>query len=141
MGKGFEHLSWMPTQEVKTCSWHVTYKAEALGHRLGLSNRWITFHGHWLRPTHLCFHGSFKDMEAVPTIQRLKEHGKNGIICASAGNTLDKNAFLWSFRHTRIVVDGKDHGHVPDMDAIMRVVEKRYDSSLWKMATTMMQKP
>ncbi len=26
-------------------------------------------------------------MEAVPTIQRLKDHGCNGVICASAGNT------------------------------------------------------
>ena len=31
--------------------------------------------------------GAFKDMEAVPTIQRMRDHGCKGIICASAGNT------------------------------------------------------
>ena len=113
-GQGvWKYLSWMPTQEVNDyAAGTVTYKAEALGHRLGLSNLWITFHGYWPEKGGLCPTGSFKDMEAVPTIQRLKEHGKNGIICASAGNTARAFTHFCGLSDTPlIVVVGKDHGH------------------------------
>ncbi|MEC7254710.1 MAG: cysteate synthase [Candidatus Thermoplasmatota archaeon] len=113
-GQGvWKYLSWLPTQEVNDyAAGTVTYKAEALGHRLGLSNLWITFHGYWPEKGGLCPTGSFKDMEAVPTIQRLKEHGKKGIICASAGNTARAFTHFCGLSDTPlIVVVGKDHGH------------------------------
>ena len=43
-----------------------------LGEHLGFSNLWIAFHGYWPEKGGLCPTGSFKDMEAVPTLQRMK---------------------------------------------------------------------
>ena len=65
----------------------ITYHAEELGEKFGLSNLWVAFHGYWPEKDALCPTGSFKDMEAVPTIQRMKDHSCKGMICASAGNT------------------------------------------------------
>jgi len=87
-----------------------TYKAEALGDALGLSNLWVTFHGHWPERGGLCPTGSFKDMEAVPTIQRLSDHDGQGLICASAGNTARAFTHFCGASNTPlIVVVGKDH--------------------------------
>jgi cysteate synthase len=52
-----------------------------------MTNLWVTFHGYWPEKGAMCPTGSFKDMEAVPTIQRLHDHDCKGLICASAGNT------------------------------------------------------
>ena len=84
----WKYLSWIPTSKANDyVAGTVTYKADALGEAMGLSNLWVTFHGHWPEKGGLCPTGSFKDMEAVPTIQRMHDHGCTGLICASAGNT------------------------------------------------------
>ena len=44
----WKYLSWIPTS--KANEYHagtVTYKADALGEALGLSNLWVSFHGYW----------------------------------------------------------------------------------------------
>ena len=109
----WKYLDWIPTSTSNDyVAGTTTYKAEALGEALGMSNLWVTFHGYWPEKGAMCPTGSFKDMEAVPTIQRLHDHGCKGLICASAGNTAR------SFTHfcgladmPLIVVVGKDHGH------------------------------
>ncbi|MCU0638149.1 MAG: cysteate synthase [Methanothrix sp.] len=66
----------------------VTYRSRALAEELGLDNLFISFNGFWPeRGAHLptC---SFKDLEAAPTIERLKERGEGStLVLASAGNT------------------------------------------------------
>ena len=87
-----------------------TYKAEELGMALGMSNLWVTFHGYWPEKRGLCPTGSFKDMEAVPTLMRLKEKGCKGLICASAGNTARAFSYFCGLDNfPLIVVVGKDH--------------------------------
>ena len=84
----WKYIDWLPvSKSTKHNAGTVTYKSEGLARKLGLSNLWITYHGYWPERGGLCPTGAFKDMEAVPTIQRLKDHGCNGVICASAGNT------------------------------------------------------
>ena len=84
----WKYLDWLPvSKSTKHNAGTVTYKSEGLARKLGLSNLWITYHGYWPERKGLCPTGAFKDMEAVPTIQRLRDHGCNGVICASAGNT------------------------------------------------------
>jgi len=84
----WKYSNWLPTNGIsEQIAGTVTYHAEELGERLGLSNLWIAFHGFWPEKGALCPTGSFKDMEAVPTIQRMKDHSCKGMICASAGNT------------------------------------------------------
>ena len=109
----WKYLSWMPVSQANDyVAGTVTYKADALGERLGLTNLWVTFHGYWPEKGGLCPTGSFKDMEAVPTIQRLRDHGEKGIICASAGNTARAFTHFCGVSDTPlIVVVGKDHGN------------------------------
>lgn len=84
----WRYIDWLPvSKSTKHNAGTVTYKSEALARKLGLSNLWITYHGYWPERGGLCPTGAFKDMEAVPTIQRLRDHGCSGVICASAGNT------------------------------------------------------
>ena len=84
----WKYIDWLPvSKSTKHNAGTVTYKSEGLARKLGLSNLWITYHGYWPERGGLCPTGAFKDMEAVPTIQRLRDHGCNGVICASAGNT------------------------------------------------------
>ena len=81
----WKYLSWLPVSKANAyVAGTVTYRAEALGEAMGLSNLWITYHGYWPEKGGLCPTGSFKDMEAVPTIQRMHDHGCQGLICASA---------------------------------------------------------
>ena len=84
----WRYFDWLPAREISSqTAGTVTYQAKELGEKIGLSNLWVAFHGYWPEKNGLCPTGSFKDMEAVPTIQRMKDHSCKGIICASAGNT------------------------------------------------------
>ena len=109
----WKYLDWIPTSTSNEyVAGTTTYKAEALGKSLGMSNLWVTFHGYWPEKGGMCPTGSFKDMEAVPTIQRLHDHGCKGLICASAGNTARGfTHFCGLADMPLIVVVGKDHGH------------------------------
>ena len=109
----WKYLDWIPTSTSNEyVAGTTTYKAEALGEALGMSNLWVTFHGYWPEKGGMCPTGSFKDMEAVPTIQRLHDHGCTGLICASAGNTARGfTHFCGLAGMPLIVVVGKDHGH------------------------------
>ena len=86
------------------------YKAEALGKSLGLEELWVAFHGYWPERNGMCKTGSFKDLEAVPTIQRLVDHECSGIICASAGNTARAFTYHCGISNMPlIVVVGHEH--------------------------------
>jgi len=102
---------WLPVSQAnELVAGTLTYKAEALGEALGLSNLWVTFHGYWPEKGGLCPTGSFKDLEAVPTIQRLRDHGITGVICASAGNTARAFAHYCGLTDTPlIVIVGEEH--------------------------------
>tara|TARA_Y100000766_G_scaffold20250_1_gene14157 strand:+ start:315 stop:1559 length:1245 start_codon:yes stop_codon:yes gene_type:complete len=108
----WKYIDWIPTSTSNEyVAGTVTYKAEALGEALGMSDLWVTFHGYWPEKGAMCPTGSFKDMEAVPTIQRLHDHGCKGLICASAGNTARGFAHFCGLDDMPlIVVVGKDHG-------------------------------
>jgi cysteate synthase len=65
----------------------VTYKSEVFARELGLSHLYITFNGFWPErdaDTRTC---SFKELEAVPTMQRAAEKKSGILVVASAGNT------------------------------------------------------
>ncbi|MBO6575962.1 MAG: cysteate synthase [Rhodothermales bacterium] len=79
---------WLPASRASELSaGTVAYQSEGLAEALGLTNLWITFHGYWPERGGACPTTTFKDLEAVPTLQRLKDHNIPGLICASAGNT------------------------------------------------------
>lgn len=106
-----KYNDWLPHEGIsKNQVGTRTYKAEELGKSLGMSELWVTFHGYWPEKDGLCPTGSFKDMEAVPTLMRLKEKGCKGMICASAGNTARAFAYFCGLDDfPLIVVVGHDH--------------------------------
>jgi cysteate synthase len=83
-------LDWLPVRGTiaEAEGAPVTYRSLGLARELGLENLYISFNGYWpergaKNPT--C---SFKDLEAAPTMQRLKERGDSPtLVVASAGNT------------------------------------------------------
>ncbi|MFX0133643.1 MAG: cysteate synthase [Candidatus Hodarchaeota archaeon] len=84
----WKYIDWLPVNNYfKTDTSIKTYKSEGLAKELGLSNLYISCAGYFPEigvKNKAC---SFKELESVPTYQRMKEKKKKGIILASAGNT------------------------------------------------------
>ena len=81
-------MDWLPVLKAGSLNaGSVCYKSKGLGDALMLSNLWISFHGYWPERGANCPTTTFKDMEAVTTLQRLEDHNVPGLICSSAGNT------------------------------------------------------
>lgn len=84
----FRFLDWLPCEStVETEVGPVVFRSEPLGRWLGLENLVCAFSGYWpergaWNPT-----GTFKDLEALPTLLGLRDRGRGRIILASAGNT------------------------------------------------------
>lgn len=84
----FRYMGWLPVQEtLPTKAEPVCYKSENLARVLGLSDLWIVFSGYWPEKGAYAVSGSFKEFEAYPTIQRVRERGFGIIQVSSAGNT------------------------------------------------------
>jgi len=84
----FKFLDWLPcSNKVETTIGPVVYKSENLGPKLGLKNLYIAFNGYWPEKGAGNMTGSFKDYEAMPTLEVFRENAKDKIILASAGNT------------------------------------------------------
>jgi len=84
----WRYTDWLPVSTPgEQVAGSVCFRSEALGARLGLTNLWISFQGYWPEKGGYCPTTTFKDMEAVTTLRRLRDHDVPGLICASAGNT------------------------------------------------------
>lgn len=85
-GMGRFH-DWLPVNEIiSTDSGPITYKSTELAHELGLKNLYIAFNGYWPERGAFIRTCSFKELEAFPTIQRIK-NSRKALVLASAGNT------------------------------------------------------
>lgn len=85
----FRYHDWLPVSGwVQTDTCPVTYRSEGLADHLGLKNLYITFNGYWPEKGAFIRTCSFKELEAVPTMLRIRERLKSGILqISSAGNT------------------------------------------------------
>jgi cysteate synthase len=86
----WKFLDWLPVKGpmARTEGGPVTYKSQGLARELGLEKLFISFNGFWPEKGAALPTGSFKDLEAAPTIQRLRERGDcPTLVVASAGNT------------------------------------------------------
>lgn len=85
----FRYHDWLPVSgwtETDACP--VTYKSCGLAEHLGLSNLYISFNGYWPEKGALLRTCSFKELEAVPTMLRIRERLRDGVLqISSAGNT------------------------------------------------------
>ena len=79
---------WLPIHHTQSVTaGPVTYRSAALARELGLSNLYITFNGFWPEKGAATKTCSFKELEAVPTLQRASEKKSGILVVASAGNT------------------------------------------------------
>ncbi|WP_292350023.1 pyridoxal-phosphate dependent enzyme, partial [Methanoregula sp. PtaU1.Bin006] len=84
----FRYLCWLPvTQPLVPSGGPVTLGGTALGRELGLANLSISFSGYFPECGADLTTGSFKELEALATLQRLRETGGKIPVVASAGNT------------------------------------------------------
>jgi len=83
-------FDWLPVHGIikDAGAGSVTYKSQGLARELGLENLYISFCGYWPERKAAMPTCSFKDLEALPTMQRLKDQGGSStLVVASAGNT------------------------------------------------------
>jgi cysteate synthase len=84
----FRYLCWLPvSRPLLPSGGAITYKSSGLARELGLSRLYLSFSGYWPEHGAALATGSFKELEALVTMQRLKECGGQIPVIASAGNT------------------------------------------------------
>jgi cysteate synthase len=84
----WKFLDWLPCKDpLDTKAGSVTFRSNGFGKELGLSNLFISFSGYWPEKSAFNLTGSFKDLEASPTVARAQEAGVKSLTIASAGNT------------------------------------------------------
>ena len=84
----YRYLAWLPvTVPLLPSGGPVTFTCDELSRELGLSRLLISFSGYFPERGAMLTTGSFKELEASPTMQRLQELGGMIPVIASAGNT------------------------------------------------------
>lgn len=80
-------LDWMPCAYLPGGGGPVTLRTPRLAHEVGLEDLIVSFNGYWPEQGGACRSGTFKEYEALVTLQRLREFGHSRLVLASAGNT------------------------------------------------------
>jgi cysteate synthase len=89
----FRFGGWLPVHgTLPTSAGPVCYRSEALARELGMPNLYISFSGYWPERGGAVTTCSFKELEALPTMVRVRENTDRTLVIASAGNTA--RAFL-----------------------------------------------
>jgi len=84
----YRYLEWLPvTAPLLPSGGPVTFTCDQLSRELGLSRLSVSFSGYFPERGAMLTTGSFKELEASPTMQRLQELGGKIPVIASAGNT------------------------------------------------------
>ncbi|MDI6867832.1 cysteate synthase [Methanoculleus sp.] len=84
----FRYKDWLPVEgHLRVDAGPVSYESVGLARELGLSHLTITFSGYWPERGAGMETCSFKELEAQPTVLRLREKGAGVIQVSSAGNT------------------------------------------------------
>lgn len=84
----FRYIEWLPVEgHLKVDAGPVSYESVGLARELGLSHLTVTFSGYWPERGGRMETCSFKELEAQPTVLRLREKGAGVLQISSAGNT------------------------------------------------------
>jgi len=101
----FRYLCWLPVNRpLLPSGGAVTYQSTGLARELGLSRLYISFSGYWPEHGADLPTGSFKELEALATMQRLTELGGQIPVIASAGNTGRAFAGISAQYHRPVVI-------------------------------------
>lgn len=96
---------WLPVKGISRYNGKsMTYKSVSLGKELGLRELYVSFNGYWPEKEALLKTCTFKELEAVVTIQYAKERGVHRLAIASAGNTARSFAYIASKEGLPIVL-------------------------------------
>jgi cysteate synthase len=91
-----KYFDWLPMERKPNYEFScapITYKSKYFAKEFGLKNLYISFNGYWPEKGALTRTCSFKELEAIPTIQRIQQKGYNQLVLSSAGNTA--RAFMY----------------------------------------------
>jgi len=84
----FRYKDWLPVEgHLRVDAGPVSYENEGLARELGLPHLTVTFSGYWPERGGRMETCSFKELEAQPTVLRLREKGAGVLQVSSAGNT------------------------------------------------------
>lgn len=84
----FRYTGWLPIEgHLRLDAGPVSYESVGLAGELGLSRLTVTFSGYWPERGGWMETCSFKELEAQPTVLRLREKGAGVLQVSSAGNT------------------------------------------------------
>jgi len=84
----FKFFDWLPVASViETKAAPVVFMNEQMNRELGLKDLWIAFTGYYPERKAFALSCSFKEMEALPTMARMRDAKRGTIVVASAGNT------------------------------------------------------
>jgi cysteate synthase len=101
---------WLPVDEIiGTDSGPVTYKSTELAAELGLKNLYVSFNGYWPEKGALMETCSFKELEAFPTLYRIKG-SRLRLVLASSGNTGRAFAHLSALTGVKVCIVVPERG-------------------------------
>jgi len=101
----FRYLCWLPVNRpLLPSGGAVTYRSTGLARELGLARLYVSFSGYWPEQGAALATGSFKELEALATMQRLAESGGKVPVIASAGNTGRAFAGISAQYHRPVVI-------------------------------------
>jgi cysteate synthase len=84
----FRFKSWLPVSEcLATPIGPTMITVDRYAERLGLKRLSVAFNGYWPERGAFNVTGTFKDLEAIPSILYFRDRGLAGVVMASAGNT------------------------------------------------------
>lgn len=101
----YKYADWLPIcRTLEGSGAPVTYKSEALGKHLGLTNLYVTFNGYWPEKGAFMKTGTFKECEAYAVCARTREEDGRVMVVASAGNTARAFARVCSENHIPLLL-------------------------------------
>jgi cysteate synthase len=93
----FRFRCWLPSESViATTIGSSVYQSEGFAALLGLDKLFISFNGYWPERGAHNLTGTFKDLEALPTLAYVREKGVQEFVLSSAGNTARAFAYACS---------------------------------------------
>jgi len=99
----WRYYDWLPIEKITEYRGKsVTYKSSELARELGLKNLYISFNGFWPEMSASVMTCTFKEFEAVVTIQYAKENGVKSLIVASAGSVAKAFAYIASIEGFKV---------------------------------------
>ncbi|MFX1515632.1 MAG: cysteate synthase [Promethearchaeota archaeon] len=96
---------WLPTHQSLSPNGEIKiFRSEGLSRELGLRNLFIAFNGYFPERKASLKTGTFKELEAPPTIARAFDKNINSLCIASAGNTARSFAYLSALTNFNLVI-------------------------------------